>query len=62
MAEISLGVLIATIGFLIAAAGGVIVGSFLMALLSIIAGGVYGVKYLDEGSFGGALGALFSRG
>jgi hypothetical protein len=34
----------------------------LIALLSIIAGGVYGVKYLEEGSFGGALKAIIERG
>jgi len=34
----------------------------LIALASIIAGGVYGMKYLEEGSFGGALTAMFSRG
>jgi uncharacterized membrane protein YedE/YeeE len=34
----------------------------LIALLSIIAGGVYGVKYLEEGSFGGAFRAIIARG
>jgi hypothetical protein len=34
----------------------------LIALVSIIAGGVYGMKYLEEGSFGGALTAMVSRG
>lgn len=34
----------------------------LIAFLSIVAGGVYGIKYLEEGSLGGAIGALFSRG
>jgi len=34
----------------------------LIAFLSIVAGGVYGMKYLEEGSLGGALSALFSRG
>jgi hypothetical protein len=33
----------------------------LIALASIIAGGVLGMKYLEEGSFGGAISALFSR-
>jgi len=33
-----------------------------IALVSIITGGVLGVKYLEEGSFGGALTAMFSRG
>ncbi len=32
----------------------------LLALLSILAGAVYGFKYLEEGSFSGAFGALFS--
>lgn len=36
------------------------VGS-LLALASIIAGGVLGAKYLEEGSFGGALAAVFSK-
>jgi uncharacterized membrane protein YedE/YeeE len=34
----------------------------LIALLSIIAGAVFGMKYLEEGSFGGALSALLARG
>ena len=34
----------------------------LIALLSIIAGGVLGIKYLEEGSFGGAFRALLARG
>ena len=33
----------------------------LIAWLSIIAGGVYGIKYLEEGSLGGAFQALFAR-
>ncbi len=33
----------------------------LLALLSILAGAVYGFKYLEEGSFSGAFGAFFSR-
>ncbi len=33
----------------------------LIALLSIILGGVYGMKYLEEESFSGALKAMFSR-
>lgn len=33
-----------------------------IALVSIIAGGVYGMKFLEEGSFGGALAAMFARG
>lgn len=33
----------------------------LIALLSIIAGGFLGMKYLEEGSFGGALRAVFAR-
>lgn len=36
--------------------------SSLIALLSIIAGGVYGIKYLEEGSLGGAFQAIFERG
>jgi uncharacterized membrane protein YedE/YeeE len=34
----------------------------LIALLSIVAGGVYGIKYMEEGSLGGAFTALFARG
>ncbi|MCH7956477.1 MAG: YeeE/YedE family protein, partial [Proteobacteria bacterium] len=34
----------------------------LIALLSIIAGGVLGIKYLEEGSFGGAFKAFLARG
>ncbi len=34
----------------------------LLAWLSILAGGVYGMKYLEEGSFGAALRALVARG
>ena len=34
----------------------------LLALLSIIAGAVYGMKYLEEGSPGGAISAMFARG
>jgi hypothetical protein len=34
----------------------------LFAWLSIIAGGYAGVKYLEEGSFGGAIRAAFARG
>ena len=34
----------------------------IIAWLSIMAGGVWGVKYLEEGSLGGALKAIFSRG
>ncbi|MCP5372889.1 MAG: YeeE/YedE family protein [Hyphomicrobiales bacterium] len=33
-----------------------------IALLSILAGGLVGLKYLEEGSLGGAIGALFARG
>jgi hypothetical protein len=33
----------------------------LIAWLSIIAGCVYGIRYLERGSLGGALGALFGR-
>ncbi len=33
-----------------------------LAFLSICAGGVYGMKYLEEGSFGGAFRALLARG
>ena len=33
----------------------------LIALLSILLGGVLGLKYLEEGSLGGAVAALFSR-
>ena len=34
----------------------------LLAFLSILAGGVYGMKYLEEGSFSGALKAMVARG
>lgn len=34
----------------------------LLALLSIMAGGIYGLKYLEEGSFGGAFRAILARG
>lgn len=34
----------------------------LLAFLSILAGGVYGMKYLEEGTFGGALRAILARG
>ncbi len=34
----------------------------LLAFLSILVGGVYGMKYLEEGSLGGALRALVARG
>ena len=34
----------------------------LIALLSLIAGGVLGIKYLEEGSFGGVFRALLARG
>jgi hypothetical protein len=37
------------------------VGSVL-AMGSIIAGGILGGRYLEEGSFRGALGAMFARG
>ena len=37
------------------------VGS-LIALLSIIGGAVLGMKYLEQGSFLGAIGSLFARG
>ncbi len=33
-----------------------------IALLSIVAGGVLGMKYLEEGSFGGAFKAILARG
>lgn len=36
--------------------------SSLLAWLSIIAGAVYGMKYLEEGSLGAAFNALFERG
>ena len=36
-------------------------GSFI-AWLSIMGGGYMGVKYLEEGSFGGAIRASFARG
>ena len=36
--------------------------SSVLAWLSIIAGGYLGVKYLEEGSFGGAVRAVFARG
>ncbi len=34
----------------------------LVAWLSILAGSVYGIRYLDEGSLGGAFKAMFARG
>jgi uncharacterized membrane protein YedE/YeeE len=34
----------------------------LLAVLSIMAGGLYGLKYLEEGSLGGALRAIVARG
>ena len=34
----------------------------LIAFLSIVAGGIYGIKYLEAGSLGGAFTALFARG
>ena len=34
----------------------------LFAFLSILAGGVYGLKYLEEGTFAGALRAILARG
>jgi uncharacterized membrane protein YedE/YeeE len=34
----------------------------LIAILSIIAGGVLGIRYLEEGSLGGAVKAVFARG
>lgn len=34
----------------------------LLAVLSILAGGVYGMRYLEEGSFGGAFRAMLARG
>ncbi len=34
----------------------------LIAWLSILGGGYLGLKYLEEGSFGGALRAVFARG
>jgi len=34
----------------------------LIALISIIAGGVVGMKYIEEGSLAGALSAMFSHG
>jgi uncharacterized membrane protein YedE/YeeE len=34
----------------------------LLAFLSILAGGIYGMKYLEEGSFGGAFKAIVARG
>lgn len=33
-----------------------------LAFLSILAGGVYGMKYLEEGTFGGAFRAILARG
>ena len=33
-----------------------------IALLAILCGGYFGMKYLEEGTFGGAFGAVFSRG
>lgn len=36
--------------------------SSILAWLSIIAGGYLGVKYLEEGTFGGAVRAVFARG
>ena len=34
----------------------------LLTLISIFAGGIYGIKYLEEGSLGDALAAMFGRG
>ena len=34
----------------------------LIAWLSILGGGYLGIKYLEEGSFGGAIKAVFARG
>ena len=34
----------------------------LLAFLSILAGGIYGMKYLEEGTLGGALRAMLARG
>jgi hypothetical protein len=34
----------------------------LIAWLSILGGGYFGIKYLEEGSFGGAIKAVFARG
>ncbi len=50
-----------TIGQGITGVSTLAIGS-LIALVSIIAGGICGMKYLEEGSFGGALTAMFSRG
>jgi uncharacterized membrane protein YedE/YeeE len=36
--------------------------SSLLAWISIVAGALYGMKYLEEGSFGAAFNALFARG
>ena len=36
------------------------IGSVL-ALLSILFGGYFGMKYLEDGTFGGAFNAVFSR-
>lgn len=33
----------------------------LIALISILCGGVFGLKYIEEGSFGGAFNAIFAR-
>ncbi|MFZ1772372.1 MAG: YeeE/YedE thiosulfate transporter family protein, partial [Rhizobiaceae bacterium] len=34
----------------------------LITWLAILAGGYFGIKYLEEGTFGGALKASFARG
>ncbi len=34
----------------------------LIAFAAIVAGGVLGIRYLEEGSFGGAIKAAFGRG
>jgi uncharacterized membrane protein YedE/YeeE len=49
-----------TIGQGITGMGTLALGS-VMAWLSIIAGGYLGIKYLEEGSFGGAVRAVFAR-
>jgi uncharacterized membrane protein YedE/YeeE len=50
-----------TIGQGITGMGTLALGS-VMAWLSIIAGGYLGIKYLEEGSFGGAIRAVLARG
>ncbi len=42
--------------------GGIMALGSVIALVAILAGGVFGMKYLEEGSFGGAFKAILARG